>query len=98
FLHINMAVFQQHVMDIDIYRTNLCTVAAEAGGKAEMAEIRHAFQMRRDHGTNRPAIGSGISMTANIFIYGAGIQTGDASDEIHRFAYGLFQQIGSSVS
>src|SRR5215217_4437945 len=54
--------------------------------------------MRRDHRTDGPAVSSAISMTADIFINRAGIQTRTAADTIKPFAdFRFYIQIGAAI-
>ncbi len=63
-----------------------------------MFPIAHILQVRRNDRPDWAAIGSAISMAANILIHRAGIQTGPAPDTIEAFSCFLIgQDIGTSI-
>src|SRR5689334_18038695 len=58
----------------------------------------NASEMWGYHAANRAAVSSTVGMTANIFIYRAGIQAGAASDAIQGFPrFWISQQIGAAI-
>jgi hypothetical protein len=93
----DVPVLEQHLVDVDLERAYLGTIAAKAGGIAEMLELLHALDMRRDHGADGAAVRSAISMTANILVHRAGVETGAAANAVHAFAYFFTQKVCAAV-
>ncbi len=81
-----MPVVKQQFMQIDLDRADFRAVSAERGCIAQVLPFLHFLQMGGNNGADRPAIGGAIAVAADIFIDGAGIETGAAAYTVEAFA------------
>ena len=82
-----MPILKKHFMNIDLHRTNGSAGAAQGRRITQVLVIFLRIQVRRDHGTDRSAVGGPVSVSANVLVDGAGIEAGAATDAVKPFTH-----------
>src|SRR5450755_2300053 len=86
------------MMQINLYRTNARTSAAQRRRIRKMFELLNAVQMRSQHTPDRPRISRPISMSADMAKHRTDIQTRSTTNTVQHFALlRISEQLATTV-